>query len=232
MIADDLPHPFGLTQYQDYIYWTDWSQRSIERANKTSGQNRTLIQGHLDYVMDILVFHSSRQGGWNACTSTNGHCSHLCLAVPVSSFVCGCPAHFSLNDDNKTCSGESRGLRTLAALLGELVLHPSCSAASQVSSGCRVTVSCPPPPAPTSFLLFSQKTAISRMVIDEQQSPDIILPIHSLRNVRALDYDPLDRQLYWIDSKQNVIRRAQEDGNQVRGGAGTGEARRAPGPRM
>uniref|UniRef100_A0A671WU01 Low density lipoprotein receptor-related protein 6 n=1 Tax=Sparus aurata TaxID=8175 RepID=A0A671WU01_SPAAU len=158
VIADDLPHPFGLTQYQDYIYWTDWSQRSIERANKTSGQNRTVIQGHLDYVMDILVFHSSRQGGWNACASTNGHCSHLCLAVPVSSLC--------------TCS------------------------------------------APTSFLLFSQKTAINRMVIDEQQSPDIILPIHSLRNVRAIDYDPLDKQLYWIDSKQNVIRRAQEDGNQ------------------
>lgn len=53
------------------------------------------------------------------------------------------------------------------------------------------------------------------MVIDEQQSPDIILPIHSLRNVRAIDYDPLDKHLYWIDSKQNVIRRAQEDGNQV-----------------
>ncbi|XP_035257773.1 low-density lipoprotein receptor-related protein 6 [Anguilla anguilla] len=172
VIADDLPHPFGLTQYQDYIYWTDWSQRSIERANKTSGQNRTVIQGHLDYVMDILVFHSSRQGGWNACASTNGHCSHLCLAVPVSSYVCGCPAHYSLNADNKTCS------------------------------------------PPTSFLLFSQKTAINRMVMDEQQSPDIILPIHSLRNVRAIDYHPLDKHLYWIDLKQNAIRRSQEDGNQ------------------
>ncbi|XP_042168158.1 low-density lipoprotein receptor-related protein 6-like [Oncorhynchus tshawytscha] len=73
VIADDLPHPFGLTQYQDYIYWTDWSQRSIERANKTSGQNRTVIQGHLDYVMDILVFHSSRQGGWNACAPPMGN---------------------------------------------------------------------------------------------------------------------------------------------------------------
>ncbi|KAF7248252.1 Low-density lipoprotein receptor-related protein 6 [Varanus komodoensis] len=100
VIADDLPHPFGLTQYQDYIYWTDWSRRSIERANKTSGQNRTIIQNHLDY-----------------------------------------------------------------------------------------------------------KNAINRMVIDEQQSPDIILPIHSLRNVRAIDYDPLDKQLYWIDSRQNVIRK-------------------------
>lgn len=60
--------------------------------------------------------------------------------------------------------------------------------------------------------------------MDEQQSPDIILPIHSLRNVRAIDYDPLDKQLYWIDSKQNVIRRAQEDGNQVGGGEGPGGA--------
>ncbi|KAM4901333.1 low-density lipoprotein receptor-related protein 6 isoform 6-T6 [Sylvia borin] len=171
-IADDLPHPFGLTQYQDYIYWTDWSRRSIERANKTSGQNRTIIQGHLDYVMDILVFHSSRQAGWNECASSNGHCSHLCLAVPVGGFVCGCPAHYSLNSDNRTCS------------------------------------------APTTFLLFSQKNAINRMVIDEQQSPDIILPIHSLRNVRAIDYDPLDKQLYWIDSRQNIIRKAQEDGSQ------------------
>lgn len=117
VIADDLPHPFGLTQYQDYIYWTDWSQRSIERANKTSGQNRTVIQGHLDYVMDILVFHSSRQGGWNACASTNGHCSHLCLAVPVSSFVCGCPAHFSLNYDNKTCSGKQWSLLLFVLVL-------------------------------------------------------------------------------------------------------------------
>uniref|UniRef100_A0A4W3II48 Low-density lipoprotein receptor-related protein n=1 Tax=Callorhinchus milii TaxID=7868 RepID=A0A4W3II48_CALMI len=170
VIADDLPHPFGLTQYQDYIYWTDWSRRSIERANKTSGQNRTIIQGHLDYVMDILVFHSSRQGGWNECASSNGHCSHLCLAVPNVGYVCGCPAHFYLNTDNKT--------------------------------------------SPTSFLLFSQKNAINRMVIDEQQSPDIILPIHSLRNVRAIDYDPVHKHLYWIDSRQNVIRRAQEDGTE------------------
>ena len=82
------------------------SMVGIERANKTSGQNRTIIQGHLDYVMDILVFHSSRQAGWNECASSNGHCSHLCLAVPVGGFVCGCPAHYSLNADNRTCSGK------------------------------------------------------------------------------------------------------------------------------
>ncbi|KAB0404642.1 hypothetical protein E2I00_000650 [Balaenoptera physalus] len=113
VIADDLPHPFGLTQYSDYIYWTDWNLHSIERADKTSGRNRTLIQGHLDFVMDILV----------------------------------------------------------------------------------------------------QKCAISRMIPDDQHSPDLILPLHGLRNVKAIDYDPLDKFIYWVDGRQN-IKRAKDDGTQ------------------
>lgn len=68
--------------------------------------------------------------------------------------------------------------------------------------------------APSRFLLFSQKTSISRMVLGEQ-SPDIILPIHVLRNVRAVNYDPLDRLVYWLDGRQN-IRRARDDGAMVK----------------
>ncbi|XP_039594902.1 low-density lipoprotein receptor-related protein 5 isoform X2 [Polypterus senegalus] len=171
VIADDLPHPFGLTQYRDYIYWTDWNLRSIERADKTNGQNRTVIQGHLDYVMDILVFHSSRQDGLNECAQNNGQCAHLCLAVPQG-YKCGCASHYILDSDLKNCS------------------------------------------SPSSFLLFSQKTAISRMVLDEQ-SPDIILPIQGLRNVKAISYDPLDKLIYWVDGRQNNIKRARDDGQQL-----------------
>lgn len=43
IIVDDLPHPFGLTQYRDFIYWTDFNLRSIERADKRSGLNRTVV---------------------------------------------------------------------------------------------------------------------------------------------------------------------------------------------
>lgn len=52
------------------------------------------------------------------------------------------------------------------------------------------------------------------MVLGEQ-SPDIILPIHVLRNVRAVSYDPLDRLVYWLDGRQN-IRRARDDGAMVK----------------
>lgn len=46
-------------------------------------------------------------------------------------------------------------------------------------------------------------------------SPDIILPIHVLRNVRAVGYDPVDQLVYWLDGRQN-IRRASDDGTTVR----------------
>ncbi|XP_048829271.1 LOW QUALITY PROTEIN: low-density lipoprotein receptor-related protein 5 [Brienomyrus brachyistius] len=169
IVADDLPHPFGLTQYRDYIYWTDWNLRSIERADKRSGLNRTIVQGHLEYVMDILVFHASRQDGFNDCSQNNGHCSHLCLATPEGA-RCRCASHYTLEANGRNCS------------------------------------------SPSSFLLFSQKTSISRMVLGEQ-NPDIILPIHVQRNVRAISYDPRDRLVYWVDGRQN-IRRARDDGSQ------------------
>lgn len=51
------------------------------------------------------------------------------------------------------------------------------------------------------------------MVLGEQ-SPDIILPIHVLRNVRAVNYDPLERLIYWLDGRQN-IRRSKDDGTMV-----------------
>lgn len=67
--------------------------------------------------------------------------------------------------------------------------------------------------APSSFLLFSQKSSISRIVQGEQ-SPDMILPIHVMKNLRAISFDPLERLVYWVDGRQN-IRRARDDGTQV-----------------
>lgn len=53
------------------------------------------------------------------------------------------------------------------------------------------------------------------MIPDDQQSPDIILPMHGLRNVKAIDYDPLDKFIYWVDGRQNIIKRAKDDGTQA-----------------
>lgn len=59
------------------------------------------------------------------------------------------------------------------------------------------------------------------MIPDDQHSPDLILPLHGLRNVKAIDYDPLDKFIYWVDGRQN-IKRARDDGTQASGPAGGG----------
>ncbi|WAR02016.1 LRP6-like protein [Mya arenaria] len=42
--VSDINKPMALTQYQDFLYWTDWELQTIEKANKTSGQNKTVVQ--------------------------------------------------------------------------------------------------------------------------------------------------------------------------------------------
>lgn len=69
--------------------------------------------------------------------------------------------------------------------------------------------------APATFLLFSQKNAISRMVLHAQDNLDVILPIQGLRNIKAISYDPVEEFVYWIDGKSKTIVRAHDDGSQV-----------------
>ena len=34
----DLPHPFGFTLMGDFLYWTDWQKRTIDKVHKTTGE--------------------------------------------------------------------------------------------------------------------------------------------------------------------------------------------------
>lgn len=55
VIVGNLPQPYGLTLYEDYVYWADWKTGTIERANKTRGENRTRIQVQFYYYSFILL---------------------------------------------------------------------------------------------------------------------------------------------------------------------------------
>ena len=56
--------------------------------------------------------------------------------------------------------------------------------------------------APKNFLLFGQKNKVSRLLYsddDRDPLPDVSLPIHGSRDIRAMSFDPVDQLLYWID---------------------------------
>ena len=59
--SEDVFHPFGLTVFQDYMYWTDWEKEAIYKANKFNGNEKSVIGDNLFSPMDVQVYHRQRQ---------------------------------------------------------------------------------------------------------------------------------------------------------------------------
>ncbi|XP_011154181.1 low-density lipoprotein receptor-related protein 6 isoform X2 [Harpegnathos saltator] len=179
IITQNIVYPFSITQYRDYIYWTDWNTGDIERADKTTGVNRTRIHDQLESVTALLVFHASRQPGWNPCAVANGNCSHLCIALSNAngsisvSRKCTCPTHYSLARDNRTCMPPKR------------------------------------------YMIYSLRNTIARYLPDlPDDCADVVLRLQNLKNVRAIEYDPVTQHVYWVDGRNFLIRRTLENKTQ------------------
>ena len=56
-----LPHPFGLTLLGDYLYWTDWSDYTVKRANKESAADVTVFVTGIGQPMDIHGYNLSEK---------------------------------------------------------------------------------------------------------------------------------------------------------------------------
>lgn len=102
-----VPHVFAVTVFDDYIYWTDWNQKAISRANKFTGKDMSVIRNTTHRPYDIHVYHPLRQLPFtNPCGENNGGCSHLCLLSPGTgqlTYKCACPNQFYISTDNRTC---------------------------------------------------------------------------------------------------------------------------------
>jgi low density lipoprotein receptor-related protein 5/6 len=104
--GDSLPHIFGLSLLGDYLYWTDWHQRSVSRINKHTGNDKIVILEHLPDVMGLKTFKVSEKLPTNPCAENNGGCSHLCFNRP-DDYICRCPLGLELEKDKKLCVAPS-----------------------------------------------------------------------------------------------------------------------------
>jgi low density lipoprotein receptor-related protein 5/6 len=50
LVEDKIPHIFGFTLLGNYVYWTDWQRRSIERVHKQSAEREIII----DQLPDLM----------------------------------------------------------------------------------------------------------------------------------------------------------------------------------
>ncbi|XP_012225326.1 very low-density lipoprotein receptor-like isoform X2 [Linepithema humile] len=106
-----LRHPFSITTFEDYVYWSDWDKETIFKANKFTGLEVEAVTSirTLQHPMVVHVYHPYRQpDGMNQCQAVNGHCSHLCLPAPkINSrsplLSCACPDGLRLLPDGLMC---------------------------------------------------------------------------------------------------------------------------------
>ena len=75
-------------------------------------------------------------------------------------------------------------------------------------------------------MLLSSRDRIQRLLLDDvsspqqqqQQAPDINLPVTNVRSIRAMTFDPSSDMVYWLEAR-GVLRKARaQDGSQVRAG--------------
>ncbi|KAA0708058.1 Low-density lipoprotein receptor-related protein 1 [Triplophysa tibetana] len=105
VLTQDIPHIFAMTLFEEYIYWTDWETKSINRAHKTLGTNKTMLISTLHRPMDVHIYHPYRQPEVtnHPCQTDNGRCSNLCLLSPGGGHKCACPTNFYLAADGRQC---------------------------------------------------------------------------------------------------------------------------------
>lgn len=91
VLVKDIPHIFAMSLFEEYIYWTDWETKSINRAHKTLGTNKTVLISTLHRPMDIHIYHPYRQPGGEtpcptSCTATRGSSASLRLTILVRTY--------------------------------------------------------------------------------------------------------------------------------------------------
>ena len=68
---------------------------------------------------------------------------------------------------------------------------------------------------PASYMLFSLRGSVSRIVADKA-TPDVVLHLNGMKNMRAIAFDPAENYFYWLDGKAKEVRRTKENHSKVR----------------
>lgn len=82
LVEDKLPHIFGFTLLGDYIYWTDWQRRSIERVHKRTAEREFIID-QLPDLMGLKATYVNKAFGESTSVHRPGRCCFLQKGVPL-----------------------------------------------------------------------------------------------------------------------------------------------------
>uniref|UniRef100_A0A8V5GXQ8 Uncharacterized protein n=1 Tax=Melopsittacus undulatus TaxID=13146 RepID=A0A8V5GXQ8_MELUD len=102
ILKSEPVHPFGLAVYGDYIFWTDWVRRAVQRANKYVGTDMKLLRSQRAFGKEAF---GSGLGGGRTCPQHPSGCSPSQTresptgpAAPVPITIASFPLHCLRSD--------------------------------------------------------------------------------------------------------------------------------------
>ncbi|XP_041433100.1 low-density lipoprotein receptor-related protein 2 isoform X2 [Xenopus laevis] len=104
-----IPHPYGLSIFEHYLYFTDWTRVSVMKANKFTDNSTQVVYRSSSRPYGVTVYHSARQPYvWNPCGTNNGGCEQICILSHRTDnsglgYRCRCKLGFDLHEDGRRC---------------------------------------------------------------------------------------------------------------------------------
>lgn len=150
--------------------------------------------------------------GVNECTNPSiHHCDHNCADTPTS-FICTCRPGYRLMSDGKTCDdinecGETPKVcsQVCENTIGSYVCKCAPGFLREPDGhSCRQNSNISP------YLIFSNRYYLRNLSTD---GAAYSLILQGLTSVVALDFDRVDKRLYWIDVSRRVIERMSYNGS-------------------
>nr|XP_026693170.1 prolow-density lipoprotein receptor-related protein 1-like isoform X2 [Ciona intestinalis] len=120
IISNGLDHIFSLAVLGKYLYWSDWGNRMILRANKWNGGALEIMRNRsYPHPLGVMAVYDDKCGR-DPCDSAS--CKYRCVVLDDGSAACMCPdgvisdecgAHTVCTNDQFDC-GEDQHLRCVA----------------------------------------------------------------------------------------------------------------------
>ncbi|TMS22544.1 Low-density lipoprotein receptor-related protein 2 [Larimichthys crocea] len=107
--ATQSPHPFGISVFENHVFFTDWTKMGVVRTNRFNGSNPVLLYRTAKRPGHVTVSHPVLQPVvMNPCGRHNGGCQHICVLSHRSDndglgFRCKCRHGYDLQADRRTC---------------------------------------------------------------------------------------------------------------------------------
>ena len=213
----NVAHPFAITVFRNYLYFSDWTRHAVIKVEKFSGNESGTLLQNLGQPMDVHVYHSARQpAASNPCNSSGKcGCSQLCLITPVPTrgCVCNCMIGYILAKDKKTCIKLEAFL--IYARGTEIAGVPKAANSSDdaifplFGLGNAVGLDYD---AKENMIYFSDiiRDNISRFSLTDRK---VEVLVKSVKNADGIAVDWLGRNLYWTDAENDEVAVAKLNGS-------------------